>query len=65
MAKFIVTNIKYDTDGQKVKLPKTLEVIVPDDAEGYDEIEQYISDAISNETGFCHLGYSTTPEIPE
>lgn len=64
MATYIVTNIKYDTDGQKVKLPKELEIIVPENCEGYDEIEQYISDEISNRTGFCHKGYCTTPEIP-
>jgi hypothetical protein len=65
MAKFLVTDIKYDTDGRKPKLPKTLKILVPDELEGYDEIEQYISDEISNRTGYCHFGYSTTPEIPE
>mgnify|MGYP003420232619 CR=1 FL=1 len=66
MAKeYLVTDIKYDTDGRKVKgLPKELKIVVPDWSCGcYEDIEQYISDEISNKTGYCHFGYSTTPEI--
>lgn len=59
--KYIVTDIKYDTDGQKVKLPKEMEIIVPDD----EDAVEYISDEISNITGFCHKGFATTPEIKE
>jgi hypothetical protein len=61
---FVVTDIDYDTDGQKIKLPKKLTIDVPDDVNGRDEIEEYISDEISNITGFCHKGFNTTPEIP-
>jgi hypothetical protein len=63
--KFLVTDIKYDTDGHKVKLPKKMTIAVPSDVEGYEETEQFISDEISNRTGFCHYGFATTPEIPE
>lgn len=63
---YTVTNIKYDTDGQKVKLPKTLKITVPKEEQGsYDEIQQYISDKISNITGYLHTGFATTPEIEE
>jgi hypothetical protein len=64
---YIITNIKYDTDGAKVKLPKEMTIKVPADveAEGYEAIEQYISDEISNRTGFCHEGFAITPEIKE
>ena len=65
---FIITNIQYDTDGVSAKslgLPKELKIIVPDECDGYDEIEQYISDEISNQTGYCHKGYATTPQIPD
>ena len=65
MAKFIVTNIKYDTDGRSIKLPKTLTIVVPNDIDGSEAIEQYISDEISNQTGYCHFGYATTPKIFE
>lgn len=58
MKKYLVTNIQYDTDGQKVKLPKTLEITVPEDIQEEDEITEYLSDEISNQTGFCHLGFS-------
>ena len=60
---YLVTDIDYDKDGARVKLPKELSINVPDDLRTYDEIEQYISDEISNITGFCHKGFCTTPEI--
>lgn len=57
--KITVSDIIYDTDGQKVKLPKTLEIEIPDDFTDKDEIENFISDEISNITGFCHKGFTT------
>ena len=59
---YIVTDINYDTDGKRIKLPKTLNIEVPDDLEK-DEIEDFISDEISNITEYCHFGFTTTPEI--
>jgi hypothetical protein len=62
---YLVTDIDYDTDGEKIKLPKELKIIVPDEEHTcYEDIEHYISNEISNITGFCHNGFSTTPEIP-
>lgn len=58
-----VTNIKYDTDGENISLPKELNIEVPSDLEDGYEIEEYISDEISNQTGFCHKGFATSPEI--
>lgn len=58
-----VSNIKYDTDGEEVDLPKTLSITVPDDIVDEVEIDEYISDEISNITGFCHTGYTTDPEV--
>lgn len=66
MAKtYIVTDIKYDTDGETIDdLPAKLEITVPDSELGcVDDIQEFISNEISNRTGFCHLGFSTTPEI--
>jgi hypothetical protein len=63
--KFTVTNIKYDTDGEDVNLPAEMEIVVPEDVNGYEEIEEFISNEISNRTGFCHEGFATTPQIPE
>jgi len=60
--KYIVTDIKYDTDGEKIDLPKILEIDISDDIEE-DEIEEYISDEISNQTGFCHFGFSYEKKI--
>ena len=56
MAKHVVYNIKYDTDGAKVKLPDRLEIELPDDTDPED-VEQLLSDEISNITGFCHFGF--------
>lgn len=58
-----VTDIKYDTDGEKIKLPKTLKIIVPSEITDPNEILEYIENEISNRTGFCHEGFCTTPEI--
>ena len=60
---YVIKNIKYDTDGQKIKLPKTLKITIPKDITGDEETEQYISDEISNITGFCHLGFDIIPPI--
>jgi len=57
MAKHVVYNIKYDTDGVKVKLPDRLEIELPDDITDPDEIAEELSDAISDITGFCHFGF--------
>jgi len=57
---YIVTDIKYDTDGEELDLPKELTITVPADEE---DVEEYISDEISNITGFCHKGFTTNPEI--
>lgn len=61
--KYKVTDIKYDTDGEDVSLPTELYIEVPFDLEDGYEIEEYISDEISNQTGFCHKGFTTSPEI--
>jgi len=61
---YIVSDIEYD--GEDVSdLPRELTVTVHhcDDFLTYEEIEQYVSDKISEETGFCHNGYTTNPEI--
>ena len=57
---YIITNIDYDTDGRKVNLPKELKIKVPVEYDGV-ETEEYISDEISNRTGYCHKGFATTP----
>jgi hypothetical protein len=56
---YIATDIKYDTDGEDIDLPSQLEIEVPDNIEE-DEIDEYISDEISNITGFCHFGFTLT-----
>ena len=63
--KYTVSSIKYDTDGEDIDLPGILEIDVPDDlTDPYDMVE-FISDEISNITGFCHTGFCTDPEINE
>ena len=51
--KALVTNIKYDTDGQKINLPKVLEFDIPIDMDEEDKLD-FVADEISNITGFCH-----------
>lgn len=54
-----ITDIDYDTDGVRIKLPKTLKIVIPDDIDITDkeDVEQFLSDEISNITGFCHKGF--------
>jgi len=53
--KYLVQAV-LDTDNGEKEVE--LEVVVPFDADDSYEIENYISDAISNQTGFCHLGFT-------
>ena len=55
--KYTITNINYDTDGEIIDLPKMIIVDVPSDILDED-IEDYLSDEISNISGFCHKGFS-------
>ena len=62
---FVVKNIKYDTDGVKgLGLPKTIKFIIPDEIDVNDKeaVEQFLSDEISNQTGYCHLGFTIEGE---
>jgi hypothetical protein len=54
--KAIVTNIQYDTDGEVVTLQTQIEIDIPSDIEE-DDIDDFVSDEISNITGFCHYGF--------
>ena len=56
---FTVSNIDWDTDGEEIDLPDEMTVNVKEDEQlEDDEIEQYISDKITDETGFCHFGFN-------
>jgi|TARA_R110000851_G_scaffold281736_1_gene435203 hypothetical protein len=60
-----VSGIDYDTDGEDIPtLPKELEIIVHHSQyETQEEIEEYLSDQISEQTGFCHKGFTSLPKI--
>ena len=55
----LVTNIKWETDGARIRLPRRMHVPVPADIydAGAFEVEEYVSDYISDETGFLHNGF--------
>lgn len=63
---FIVSGIRWDKDGEKIKLPRKLEVTITDEdvdnLNDIDEVEDFISDEISDMTGFCHFGWANTTE---
>lgn len=52
--KYKCTNIRWDTDGETLDLPT--EVIVEIDT-NTDDVEEAISDALSDQIGFCHFGF--------
>ena len=54
-------NIKWDTDGEEIDLPKRISVDVPVEVTGdNDELEDYLSDFITDFTGWCHGGFQYT-----
>lgn len=53
----MATNIKWDTDGEKVNLPN--QMTIPDDVD--DDVDA-IGDYLSDETGFCHFGFDLVYE---
>jgi hypothetical protein len=62
-----VTDIEWDTDGEEVDLPTEIKVEIPtsiliyrfeDSQDLEQEIDDYVSDEISNISGFCHTGYN-------
>lgn len=59
-----VNDIKWDTDGEEVELPKNLIMEIwhkeLDDVNDDFELEEYISDTLSNMYGFCHFGFKFT-----
>lgn len=57
-----VTNIKYDADGEDISdLPTEMEIFVPEAfTEHEGEWSEYLSDTISECSGFCHKGFSAT-----
>lgn len=57
--KILITDIQWDTDGDKrlfKKLPQKIEWEGEIDEEE-DDIDEVIGDAISDQTGFCHYGF--------
>lgn len=54
--KILCYNIKWDTDGQKVKLAKEVEVEVEDGLSESD-LEDVLPSALSDATGWCHKGF--------
>lgn len=58
MKKYQITQIVWDTDGEDIDLPTEMIAIV-----GGDSPEDELSDYLSDNTGFCHFGFSYQ-EIP-
>lgn len=57
MKTYLVTNIDYDFDEEIVDLPTEFKIKVPNNV---DDIYDYISNEISNLTGFCVNCFDTT-----
>ena len=67
--KYMVTNILWDTDGDKKilkKLPKELsidsDILSISDENDREEVEEAISDYLSDTYGFCHFGFNFIKE---
>jgi len=60
--KYCVFDIEYDTDEEKIDLPKELIIEIEleqDEVGDEDHISDLLSDEISDITGFCHYGFSS------
>ena len=54
-----VFNIVWDTDGEDVDLPTEMEIEVnEDEVQGQDEIVDFVSEEITNITGYCHSAFN-------
>lgn len=62
MKTYLVTNIDYDLDDEVIELPNVLEIDVPDFINDY-EIYNYLSDKISDITGFCVSDFDSIIKI--
>ena len=60
---YIANNIQWDTEGEEVDLPTEVKIEVPDTISKRTDILDYISDEITNETGFCHFGFTVNPKV--
>ena len=54
--KIIITNISWDTDGEKVKLPTELYLNFLDMSKE-DIDDDFLSDYLSDTYGWCHNGF--------
>ena len=63
MKKIIVSDIKWDTDGEKVELPKEVHIEINKDNEYLlDDIDDYadeVCDYLSDNYGYCIEGFCT------
>ncbi len=60
-----VYNIKWDCSSKETisRLPKDIEIEVPNDFQEEPEISDWLSDRISDITGWCHFGFEYEPLI--
>lgn len=59
MRHYWVHDIDWDTEGEDVDLPTDVEVPVDEDDAGISDevLEEYLSDWLSEEYGYCHRGF--------
>ena len=53
MLKVRITGIQYDTDGEDIALPQEFVLEVEDN----EDVEEVLSEYITEQTGFCHGGF--------
>jgi hypothetical protein len=67
LVKYNVTNITWDADDMSdvAHLSSSMTVSVPSNLTDRDDIEEYIADYLSDETGFTHDGFSASKALNE
>lgn len=58
------TNIIWDADDEDTSsLPTEIDISIPKSIKSYEEAVEFVSDAITNLSGFCHMGFTCSPEL--
>ena len=61
---FEIVNIQWDSEGEIIEPKMKIEIADNELAEmDRDEIEQYISDELSNQSGYCHFGFEILTKL--
>lgn len=64
MPRISIADITYNASPEvAADLPQSIDVDVPEGLE-MEDLQEFLSDTISNQTGFCHTGFTFSSATP-